>query len=202
MNFIIQNIIVFVFLYKYVALFLISVIAASIIPIPSGSVLMAASAFASEGYLNFWVIIIISIIANILGDNISYWMARFYGEKIFSKIGFRRIIKSKTFNLIEKKFREKPGLIILASRFEVISTLSVNLLSGIGKVKYKKYLIHESIGSILQVCFYGSIGYLFGYNWQSANSIIGKILIVIALILLIIFLNFRSKITKRLRKNK
>ena len=199
MDIFLQNAIPYLLAYKYLALFVISFIAAFVVPIPSGSILMAAAAFASEGYFKLSWVIVISVIGNLLGDNIGYWTARFYGEDIFSRIGFRKILNSKTFKKIEQKFRNKPGFIVLASRFEVVSTLSVNLLSGVGRVPYNKYLTFESIGTVLQVCFYGTIGYIFGYNWQSANSIIGKIFTIIALILILILIAFWSKVIKYLR---
>lgn len=200
MHLLIQQIIPYLLLYKYIALFGVSFFAAFFIPFPSGSLLMATSAFASDGYFHFGLVILISIVANILGDNLGYWIARLYGEKIFSFIGFRRILKSKTFKGIEQRFREKPGFIVLVSRFEVVSTLSVNLLSGLGKVPYRKYLIHESIGTVAQVCFYGSLGYIFGYNWQAINTIIGKVFLVIGFILVLLIISFWSKIKAYLKK--
>lgn len=200
MDFLLQNIIPYVVAYKYTALFAIAFIAAFIVPIPSGSVLMAVSAFVLDGYFNLGLIIIISIIGNLLGDSLGYWVARLYGEKIFSHLGFKRLLKSKTFNLIEERFREHPGFIVLASRFEVFSTLSVNLLSGLGKVPYRKYLLYESIGTIGQVCLYSSIGYIFRYNWQAVNTLMGKISLIIGLILILLIISFWSKIIEYLKR--
>jgi len=200
MDFILQDILPYVLTYKYIALFGISFLAAFFVPFPSGALLMAVSALASEDVFSFNTIILISILANILGDNLGYWVARLYGEKIFSQIGFRRVLKSKTFNLIEKRFREHPGFIVLASRFEVLSTLSVNLLSGVSKVPYKKYLLYESIGTIAQVCFYGSIGYIFAYNWQAINTLIGKIFLLIGFISVFLIFRFWDRIILNLKK--
>lgn len=200
MDFLLYNIIPYIITYKYVALFLISLVAAFILPIPAGSILMAVTALVSEGYFNFSLVVIISIIANILGDNMGYWVARLYGERVFSHIGFRRVFESKTFNLIEKRFREHPGFIVIASRFEVISTLSVNFLAGVGKVPYKKYLLYESIGNVAQVLFYASIGYIFGHNWESVNTIMGKIFIISGIILIILSIKYHYKILFYLKK--
>ncbi len=200
MQILIQQILPLILAYKYLALFVVSLSAAFVVPIPSGSLIMATSAFASiSGDFNFILIILISIIGNIIGDNLSYWFSRIYGKKIFSYIGFRKIIKSKTFNLMEKKFREHPGAIVFLSRFEVLSTLSINIISGISCVSYKKYLLYESIGSILQVLFYGTIGYIFGSNWQSADTFIGKISILIFTLLIISLFVYKKKIRSYLR---
>ena len=193
MDFIIQNLIPYLLLYKYVTVFVISFLAAFVVPIPSGNLLMIASGFSRVGYFNFYLVILISIVANILGDNLGYWMARIYGEKILSKIGFRRILNSKKFKKVEIQYSNHPGFIIFISRFEVLSTLSINLLSGISKTPYKKYLMHESVGSIAQVCVYGSIGYFFYYGWQSADSVIGKVSLIIGLITIILVIVFGKK---------
>ena len=189
MDFVTQNLIPYILLYKYITLFVVAFLAAFIVPIPSGNLWMIASGFASVGYLNIFWIIIISVIGNILGDNLSYFIARRYGIKVLNKIGFRRILNSKTFKKLEDKFNEHPGSIILASRFEVLSTLSINLLSGISKTNYKKFLIHEVVGSIAQVTFYSVIGYLFVTSINSFGSkLSGIIFVVFIVMILIVFL--------------
>lgn len=199
MDFIAQNIIPYILLYKYTALFVIFFMAAFILPIPSGNILVATIAFAVEGYFNIGLVIFISVIANLLGDNCGYWLARSYGEKIFSFIGFRKILKSKTFNTIEEKFRRRPGFIILISRFDAISTSVINLLAGLGKVSYRKFIVHESIGTVLQVSFYSSVGYFFGHNWKIINTTMGKVYLICVLLLIILIISYWSKIKVFLR---
>lgn len=200
MTIILQNLIPYLIVYKYAAVFAVSFWAAFIIPIPSGSLLMAASAYARFGsFFNIYYIITLSIIANILGDNLGYFMARIYGKRVLSRIGFRRILESKSFGNLENKFNKHPGFIIFASRFEVLSTLSVNLLSGLSKTPYRKYLSHEVPGSVAQVCLYSMIGYLFADNWETINSTIGRVslVVILALVLIIISLS-KKKVMKKL----
>lgn len=192
MDFIVENIIPFILAYKYVALFGVFFLSALFVPFPSGNILVATTVFAIEGHFNLGLVVLVSILANFLGDNLGYWIARLYGEKIFSFIGFRRILESKTFNLIEDKFRRHPGFIIFISRFDAISTSVINLLAGLGKVSYRKYLIHESLGTLAQVCFYTLVGHLFRSSWQAVNTILGRVSLIggfIAIVLIVIFWN-------------
>jgi len=193
MDFIIQNLIPYLVLYKYVAIFFIAFVAAFIVPIPSGSILMAAGAYTSIGYFNIYLVIFLSIVGNILGDNFGYFMARRYGREVLSRIGFRSVLNSNNFNEIENKFNKHPGFIIFISRFEVLSTLSVNLLSGISKTNYKKYLLHESIGTLVQVLMYFFIGYLFADKWESINTMIGRMTLVGVFVFLLIIIFFAKK---------
>jgi membrane-associated protein len=203
MNFLLQTLIPYLLLYKYITIFVISFGAAFIVPIPSGSILMASSAFARIGYFNLFWVIVINIIGNILGDNLSYFVARRYGREVLSQIGFRRILESKNFIKIEDRFSERPGFLVFASRFEVLSTLSVNLLSGLSKTPYRKYLLYESIGSVAQVCMYSLIGYFFANSWESINTTVGKVsfLVGVGIVLIIIFWG-RKSYKKRKKESK
>jgi len=194
MDFLLENIIPFILVYKYVALFGVFFLSALFIPFPSGNILVATVAFAVEGHFNLGLVVLISIFANFLGDNLGYWIARLYGEQIFSFIGFRRILESKTFNLIEDKFRRQPGFIIFISRFDAISTSVINLLAGLGKVSYRKYLVHESLGTLTQVCFYSLIGLIFRSSWQAVNTILGRISLIGGFILIVLIVVFWNKI--------
>jgi len=198
MSFLAQTILPYILLYKYVALFVVTFLSSLAIPIPAGTLLVATAAFASQGFFNIFAILGVVIIANILGDNICYWLARWYGKVFLSKIGLRRVLESKNFKLIEKGIGQRPGFIIFVSRFEAIATLSVNIICGLGKVPYKKFLLYESMGAVVDALLYGMIGYLFADSWQAVNNLIGNFSIVIFLAIAVGMVFFWKKIMSRL----
>jgi len=202
MDFLIQIILPYILLYKYWALFSLTFLASLALPIPAGTLLIAASAFASQGYLNITTILLIVFLANVLGDNLSYLIVRLYGRKYLSKIRIiKKIINSRNFKLIEKSITAKPGFLIIISRFEVLSTLAINLLCGLSQIKYQKFLKYEIIGSVLNVLFYVSLGYSFGDSWPVVNKLIGDFsLLFFAAIALSISI-FGKKIINRLSQN-
>lgn len=202
MDFLAQAIIPYVLLYKYWALFILTFFASSSLPIPAGTLLIASSAFASQGYFKVFTLLVVVLIANIIGDNLLYWVARLYGKKILSKINFvKRILNSENYLIIEKKISKKPGFIIIISRFEVIATLLTNLLSGMSKVPYKKFLKFEIIGTFGNVFFYFFVGYSFGNSWQAVNKLIGDFSIFFFLMIALIISIFGKKVMNRLSKN-
>ncbi|MDB5188546.1 MAG: DedA family protein [Candidatus Nomurabacteria bacterium] len=172
----------YILLYKYWALFIITFIASLAIPIPAGTLLVASAAFAAQGYFNIVILIVVVIIANMAGDNLAYWLARYYGRKVLYRVGFiRKILTSKDFTVIEKRIAKRPGLIIFLTRFEVIATLTTNLICGLGKVPYKKFLLYEALGALVDTVFYAMLGYLFGDTWQAIDKLIGNFTLVIFL---------------------
>jgi len=202
MGFLVQIILPYILLYKYTALFGITFLASLAVPIPAGSLLIASSAFASQGYFNIYILLTVVIIANLLGDNVSYWVARKYGEKVLSRIPFiKKILDSKNFIVIEKNIAKRPGLVIIISRFEVISTLTINFICGLGRTTYKKFMIYEVIGTFCSVLFYAIIGYTFGDSWQAVNKLVGNFSILFFLAIALGISLFWKQIVKRLNKN-
>ena len=194
MSFLIQFILPYVLLYKYIALFVITFFASIALPIPAGGLLVASAAFASQGYFNILKVIIVVIIANVLGDSVCYWLTRIFGIKILYFFGFRKMLSSKNFKIVEKRIQDKPGFIILISRFDVITSLLVNFISGVSKVSFRKFMFFEGIGAVLETTFYAMIGYLFGDSWQVVNNLIGNFSIVFFIALALFFFLFWRKI--------
>ncbi len=202
MDLLVQAILPFVLLYKYWAIFIITFLASLAIPVPAGTLLIASAAFASQGYFNLFTLLIVVILANLIGDNISYWMARLYGEKVLSKIYFiKKILNSKNFNIIERNISKRPGFVIILSRFEVISTLTINFICGLGRTTFKKFMIYEIIGTFSSVLFYAIIGYSFGDSWQAVSKLIGNFTILLFSLIALGISLFWKKIVNRLNKN-
>ncbi len=193
MNSVIQAILPFLLLYKYWALFGITFIAAFFLPIPPGTLIMASAAFAYQGYFNIWLVLVVATLGNIAGDNTGYWLARYYGRPILNKIGFRKVLASDRYKRIEARIVRRPGFIIFISRFEVFTNLAVNLIAGLGKVRYRTFLFYEILGEVFQVGVYGTIGYIFGSNWQALSSIIGRTLLILILLCVGVFIIVRKQ---------
>lgn len=185
--------------YKYWALFGITFIAALILPVPPGTLIMASSAFAYQGYFSFPLVLLSAILGNILGDNLGYWLARKYGVAVLSRIGFKKVLMSKKFGEVEKLVRRRPGFILFISRFEVFTNLSVNIIAGLSKVPYRKYAFFVAIGEICQVALYGSIGYFFGSNWERIGAAIGHTFLIIIVVAIALLMIFWKQITRRPR---
>lgn len=201
MNFIVQAILPYILLYKYWALFIITFLASLALPIPAGTLLVASAAFASRGTFNIYLLIIVATLANIAGDNLAFFLARMYGRKVLYKVGFiKKILTSKQVRLIEKVIRKKPGFVIFVTRFEVMATLTANLMSGLSEVPYKKFLFFEILGAVASVLFYGLLGYFFGNSWEAVNRVIGNFTIVFFLLIIVAVTLFWKRIINNLDK--
>lgn len=158
----------FLLLYQYAALFLITFVAAFIIPLPSSSTLFAASAFASQGYMNFALVLLTAYAGNVAGDNAGYFLTKRYGKEVMQKFGFYKALESKKYRIVESLIRTNPRAIIFFSRFFTGVCPAVNILTGVASVRYRLFLAVDLIGEAIYVLLYGFAGYLLGMQWENS----------------------------------
>lgn len=149
--------------------------------LPGDSLIFTAGFLASQGFLNVWVLTVITFSAAILGDSFGYAMGKKFGPKIFNKQDsflFHRDHLEKA-----RIFYEKYGgkTIVLARFLPVIRTF-VPILAGVGNMEYKSFVFFNILGAIIWAIGMTWLGYFFGNTVPNADQYI--VPIVIAIIIL------------------
>ena len=180
----------YLLVYKYVVLFIVVALASFGIPLlPATALIMAAWAFAAQGYFDLYSIIIFTVLASVFGDMIGYGVSYRYGRGLFMKIGLKKLLLSSRFNTIEKLFSKHSNSSILLSRFLATSLGPVvNILAGLEKVSLKRFFFFDLIGEILYVIIFSGLGYIFGDQWEAISSISQDITTIVVLLIILIVL--------------
>jgi membrane protein DedA with SNARE-associated domain len=188
----------YLLLYKYVALFVIAYLAAFLIPLPSNTTLLAASAFAGQGYLNIYFIFFIALSANVAGDVTGFLLSRKYGKKVLMKTVLRKVILSEKYTDMEKVFSDNAGITIFTTRFFGGIGPLVNFVSGFSdSISFKKFLLYGVPGEMVYVSFFVISGYYVGDAWLDLLSPIESFWLIIGVIVLVVFsLKVYAKIRK------
>jgi len=163
----------YVLLYKYPAIFVITFFGAFALPLPSGSVLMAASAFSVQGYMNFPLVLLTGILGNMAGDSSGYWLVRRYGVTVLRKLHLNRFFTKDRLDGAERQIDSHPILTIYFSRFMTGIAPAVNVVCGITRLPYKRFLLFECLGEITECAMFCFIGYIFGNNWEYFSQLLG-----------------------------
>ncbi len=195
-----QYILGLLLVYKYVALFLVAFASSMGIPLPAGSSTMASAVFASQGYLNIFAVMVVGALGNILGDITMYGLSKKYGKKFLDWFHLKKLAESKALKNIEGVEKRYSAVVIITSRFQDQATTIINVISGLGNMKFKRFLLFIIIGDILQIVFYCSIGYFFAENWQSLYNTVGVFSWLIVLITIIISILVAKKFSKNMLK--
>ena len=198
MSSVFQNILGLLLVYKYVTLFLITFFSSLGVPLPAGSSTMASAAFASQGYFNIFGVGIVAVLGNIIGDVFMYFLSKRYGKRVLYWFNLKRFIESDTFKQVEHVANNYSALMIISSRFQDQTTAIVNVISGLGNMKFKRFVFYVVIGDILQILFYSSIGYFFAGSWQALYNTVGVFSWLIIILSAVIAIIASKKITKRM----
>ena len=153
--------------YIYAILFLIVFVETGLIVmplLPGDSLLFAAGAIAAannnEG-LNVWVIMPLLILAALYGDNVNYFVGKFFSEQIKKReriLFFKREYITQTEAFYEKYGRQA----IIMARFVPIVRTIAPFVAGAGNMPYRKYITVCFLGAILWVVGITLLGYTCG----------------------------------------
>lgn len=185
----------------YVVLFLVIFIETGLVVmpfLPGDSLLFTAGLFAASGELNLVFLLGLLFIAAVLGDNVNYWIGRKLGLGVFEwKIRGRQLVKQSLLDKTEAFFEKNGTKAIIMARFVPLVRTFTPFAAGIGKMKYRKFVLFDILGGFLWIFSLTLAGYFLGeVEWIRNN--IEKVclgIIFISVLPMIISL-IRSKMKK------
>lgn len=186
MTAILEALLSYVLLYKYVALFGIFFLSSVGIPLPTVPVLIAGAVFGAEGYLNLGAIFAVATLGSVSGDMILYWVALKVGERIVDHHLFKHHFSHFNRERIIQGIHKHPFLIIVGSRLVGLTTIVINLVLGILKFSWKQFLLFDVIGEAASTALYMTIGYYLGNDWEYITPYLERIVVVVFIIFVVV----------------
>lgn len=162
--------------------------------LPGDSLLFTAGLLASQGYLNIIGLIVVSVVAAILGNNVGYYTGNKAGPALFNKKRSFLFTPKRIAKAHEFFEREGPQSLILARFIPAVRTF-VPIAAGVGKMDYRKFLIFNGLGGLLWGIGVPVLGYTLGKKVPNIDKyLLPAILVIIILSALpVIFAYLRSK---------
>ena len=129
---------------------------------PAGVIMPLAGIWAARGEMNFFIALLITVAAGVLGSVILYGLGRGGGE-VFLKRYYKRFPKHE--KLVEEKIgylREKGCVGIFISKLVPMVRTLISIPAGVMKMNFGNYVISSALGvTVWNLVFVGA-GYLFG----------------------------------------
>ena len=148
-----------------------------------GPVVTLVSAMLASLGAFFWPwVLILSILGDIIGDVILYFIGYKYGMHFVRKIGKHIGITERLVLKMEKYFQNHGGKTIFAVKSTTGLCWAAFTAAGIVKMDFKKFLKYSFLGGIVWSGSLVAMGYFYGYLWRSIKGYIDWIGWVIAII--------------------
>lgn len=158
--------------------------------------LLAASVLAGVGKLDLSLCIIIAAVANFLGDELLFYLAKFNKNAVLPYFKKHR----RKLALAQILFKSYGGKIILAKKFIYGLKTLIPLAIGLSKYDAKKFLFLNAICAIIWAVSLGLLGFFAGDFIQQISEKYGQntsfLIIFLVAILFALWLYFEKQ-TKR-----
>lgn len=138
--------------------------------LPGDSLLFAVGVLAAAtGKIDITFVIPLLIGAALLGDNVNYFIGKYFSEFIKSKDKIL-FLKREHITKTEEFYEKNGGQTVIMARFIPIVRTVAPFVAGAGSMKYGKYITFCIIGAILWVTGITLLGYFLGNNeWVKHN---------------------------------
>ena len=171
----------------YIGMFLVMVLEAILIIIPSEFILATGGILAANGVFSFIGAFITGLIGSVFCAVIIYAMGYYGGRPFIEKYGKFFFMKKEDIEKSDKWFAKYGMKAALFGRCLPIIRTFISLPIGIAKLDFKKFILYTTIGSIPWTLVFVGAGFYLGDNWTIVSSYISnlKLPIIITLGLLV-----------------
>ena len=153
-----------------------------------GPVVTLVSAMLASLGAFFWPwVLLLSILGDIIGDIILYFIGYKYGMHFVRKIGKHIGITESLVLKMEKYFQRHGGKTIFAVKSTTGLCWAAFTAAGIVKMDFKKFLKYSFLGGIVWSGSLVAMGYFYGYLWKSIKEYINWIGWVITIVAIVSF---------------
>jgi membrane protein DedA with SNARE-associated domain len=169
------------------------VAADAVIPIfPGETTLNAASAFAANGDLDLWLVIVLGALAAVVGDSTLYWIARRSSARITPQLERARQ-NTRVAAALDFLDRGAPVLLVFG-RYVPGLRFVINATMGMNEYPYGKYLPWSALGAVLWSTYTCVLAYKVGSsldNYPLASVYISGLITTV--LMAVIFLVVRRR---------
>ena len=190
----------------YPGIFILMVLNAAAIPIPSEVTLPFAGFLANQGELTLFFVIITGVFGDLVGSIIGYSIGFFLEENLILNL-IRKY--GKFILLTEHDYLKTTGWIkkygvpvVFIGKMTPGVKSFISVAAGITEIKFIKFVISNILSSLIYVSFVSYIGFYLGSKWNVLGGYFRKFEIVVLIAVVLAFfwyINHKLKLVK-LRK--
>lgn len=176
----------------YLAVTVLMTAESALIPIPSEVTMPFAGFMSGLGTLNFWAVVFLGALGNLVGSLIAYYLGYYKGEKwiliFIRKWGKYLLIREEEYYKSKEWFINYGQGITFVSRLLPVVRTFISLPAGIAKMEIIPFSILTFLGSFIWSLFLAWLGLKLGQNWQIIEPYFRQFqILIVGVILALVF---------------
>ncbi|MBW3022720.1 DedA family protein [Candidatus Woesearchaeota archaeon] len=174
----------------YPGIMLLMFFESTMVPIPSEIVMPFAGYLAAQGKLSFFLVVLLSGVASLIGSIFSYSMGQYGGIPLIKKWGHYVLLDEDRLKWTQKWFKKRGEITIFISRFIPVVRHLISLPAGVGKMNKFKFCLYTFVGATIWNGILVYLGYYFGENYliiHEYSKIIDYVVVVLIALALVYY---------------
>ena len=148
----------------YLGLFIMTMVEGTFIPIPNELTLIPAGFLVAKGVMKMWIVLFVSILGNICGSLINYYVAYHYGRSLVQKYGKYVFFTEQKLAKVEDFFKRHGPISVFIGRIMPGLKHFISFPAGLGKMDLKQFCIYTGSGGAIWVTILVFLGDIIGNN--------------------------------------
>ncbi|HET7728719.1 MAG TPA: DedA family protein [Usitatibacter sp.] len=135
------------------------------------TILALAGLAAYRGYLDFYTVVVVALIAGFLGDQFYFFLGRYKGAQILARFPNMEA-RAHRFDALLARWHAP---LIVCIRFMYGFRILGPIMLGMGRVPAWKFVVYNFIGAAIWAPLIAGLGYLFGSALEAVLSDLKRI---------------------------
>ena len=131
------------------------------VPVPAMPLLLAAGALAGAGRMNFFACLVFTILGAVVADSVWFQLGRHKGIKILQLLCRISLEPDSCVRRTEGIFSKQGARSLLIAKFLPGLGLVTPPLAGIFRMRFRRFLLFDAIGSMLWAAAFLGLGFVF-----------------------------------------
>jgi membrane protein DedA with SNARE-associated domain len=148
----------------YFGIFVMTFIESTFIPIPAEVTLIPAGYLVHRGEMSGILVLLVSAIGTLGGSLANYYIAYFFGRKLFANKGKYFFMNESKLEKIENFFANHGAISVFTGRFLPGIKHFISFPAGLAKMDIKSFCLYTLSGGAIWCAILISLGYLIGEN--------------------------------------
>jgi membrane-associated protein len=146
--------------------------------LPGDTLLVTAGLLASQGKLNFPVILVGCFLAAVTGDQVGYLFGSRVGPALFRRPD-SRIFKQENIDKARAYFERYGAKTILLARFVPVVRTFAPIVAGVGNMPYRTFITYNVLGGLCWAVGITTLGYILGESIPNIDKYLIPVVLVI-----------------------
>jgi len=148
----------------YLGIFIMTFIESTFIPIPAEITLIPAGYLVQRGEMNGLIILLISTLGTLGGSLANYYIAYFFGRRLFASKGKYFFMNKSKLDKIENFFLNHGAISVFTGRFLPGIKHFISFPAGLARMNIRSFCIYTFAGGIIWCSVLLTLGYIIGEN--------------------------------------